>query len=370
MNTFRFPVKLALASTLAATSAMAIVPGAAVAVPAGGYADLVEDLSPGVVYIEVSSTSPAEMQLPALPRGMDQDEFMRRFGPLMPNFRIPNPEPARGLGTGFIISQDGQIVTNNHVIDGASAITVTLSDGKVFDAEVIGTDPLTDVALIKIDADVELTPLEFGSSSDMRPGDEVLAIGNPFGLGNTVTSGIVSAVARDINSGPYDDFIQTDAAINRGNSGGPLFNNDGQVIGMNNMIFSPGGGSVGIGFAVPSDMITDIVADLADDGTITRGWLGVQIRPMSEEVASVLGYDAPVGAVVELVSDDSPAAAAGLKAGDIILSFAGIEIEDTQSLQRAVADVDPGTVAQAMVLRKGTEVTIDVTLGTLPVSNT
>ena len=185
MNTFRFPVKLALASTLAATSAMAIVPGAAVAVPAGGYADLVEDLSPGVVYIEVSSTSPAEMQLPALPRGMDQDEFMRRFGPLMPNFRIPNPEPARGLGTGFIISQDGQIVTNNHVIDGASAITVTLSDGKVFDAEVIGTDPLTDVALIKIDADVELTPLEFGSSSEMRPGDEVLAIGNPFGLQKT-----------------------------------------------------------------------------------------------------------------------------------------------------------------------------------------
>jgi len=368
MNTFRLPVKLALASTLAATSAMAIVPGAALAVPAGGYADLVEGLSPGVVYIEVSSTSPAEMQIPDLPPGMNKEDFMRRFGPLMPNF--PNPEPTRGLGTGFIISQDGQIVTNNHVVEGASAITVTLSDGQVFDAEVIGTDPLTDVALIKINADVELTPLEFGASSDMRPGDEVLAIGNPFGLGNTVTSGIVSAVARNINSGPYDDFIQTDAAINRGNSGGPLFNNDGQVIGMNTMIFSPGGGSVGIGFAVPSDMITDIVANLADDGTITRGWLGVQIRPMSEEVASVLGYDAPVGAVVELVSDDSPAAAAGLKAGDIILSFGGIEIEDTQSLQRAVADVDPGTVAQAMVLRKGTEVTIDVTLGTLPVSNT
>ena len=357
--------QMATAALLAGTSVIALAPGAALAVPAGGYADLVEELSPGVVYIEVTQTTPANMDF----GGMDKDEFERRFGMPFPFPDVPGGREARGLGTGFIISDDGRIVTNNHVIEGATEITVTLADGSEHTATVVGTDPLTDVALLDIDA-TDLTVLTFGDSDQMRPGDEVLAIGNPFGLGNTVTSGIVSAVGRDINAGPYDEFIQTDAAINRGNSGGPLFNNAGEVIGMNTAIFSPGGGSVGIGFAVPSGMITDIVADLSDDGAIARGWLGVQIRPMTEEVASVLGYEAPVGAVVEAVAEGSPAAEAGLMTGDIILKLDGTELEDTQALQRAVADVDPDTAVQVTLLRKGQEITVDVTLGTLPTSDT
>jgi serine protease Do len=357
-----------VAGLLAGASVPALIPSAALAVPPGGYADLVERLTPGVVYIEVTKASPAQMQVP----GLDRDEFERRFGQPFPDDLFPGlPEgrPAEGLGTGFIISADGQIVTNNHVVEGASEIMVRLTDGTEYSAEVVGTDPLTDVALIRIDA-TGLTPLSFGDSSAMRAGDEVLAIGNPFGLGNTVTSGIVSAVARDINAGPYDDFIQTDAAINRGNSGGPLFNNAGEVVGMNTAIFSPGGGSVGIGFAVPSDMITEIVADLADDGAIERGWLGVQIRPMTDEVAEVLGYDAPVGAVVESVAPDSPAALAGLQTGDILLQLDGVDLEDTRALQRAVADVDPDTEVAVTLLRKGREMTVTVTLGMLPTSDT
>lgn len=355
--------RLAFAGLLAGTSAAAIAPTTVLAVPAGGYADLVEQLTPGVVYIEVSKVTPAQMEMP----GLDRDEFERRFGQPFPD--VPEGGPSQGLGTGFIISDSGQIVTNNHVVQGASEITVRLTDGTEYTAKIVGTDPLTDVALLQIDA-TGLTPLTFGDSTEMRAGDEVLAIGNPFGLGNTVTSGIVSAVARDINSGPFDDFIQTDAAINRGNSGGPLFNNDGEVIGMNTAIFSPGGGSVGIGFAVPSDMITDIVADLAEDGSIARGWLGVQIRPMTDEVAEVLGYDGPVGAVIEAVSPDSPADMAGLLTGDILLELNGAALEDTQALQRAVANVDPDTAVQVTLLRKGTEMILDVTLGTLPTSDT
>ena len=199
----------------------------------------------------------------------------------------------------------------------------------------------------------------------MRAGDEVFAVGNPFGLGGTVTSGIVSATSRNINSGPFDDFIQTDAAINRGNSGGPLFNDAGQVVGMNTAIYSPDGGSVGIGFAVPSDLVQTIVADLEDDGTVTRGWLGVQIRPMTEGVASVLGYDAPRGAVVEAVMPDSPAAKAGLVNGDIILSFDGTDIEELRDLTRAVAETAPDADSQMTVLHKGSEKTYEVTIGTL-----
>jgi serine protease Do len=224
---------------------------------------------------------------------------------------------------------------------------------------------LTDIALIKIDTGTDLPIVPWGDSNTVRPGDEALAIGNPFGLGGTVTSGIVSAVSRDIHSGPYDDYIQTDAAINKGNSGGPLFNADGEVIGVNTMIFSPGGGSVGIGFAVPSDLVQKVVADLQDDGTIARGWLGVQIKPMTEEIASVLGYDSPKGAVIEDVSADSPAAKSGLKNGDIILTFAGKDIADIGDLTRAVADVTPGTDTVATVWRQGREMSIDVTVGDL-----
>jgi serine protease Do len=263
---------------------------------------------------------------------------------MMPNGR--GPLRRQGVGTGFIISADGQIVTNHHVIADADSVLVKLPDGREFQATVVGSDPLTDIALLRVEAAEDLPAIDFGSSDAMRPGDEVFAVGHPFGLGGTVTSGIVSATSRDIRSGPYDDFIQTDAAINRGNSGGPLFNNAGEVIGVNTAIFSPDGGSVGIGFAVPSDLVQTIIADLADDGTITRGWLGVQIRPMSEKVAGVLDL-------------------AGLSEGDIILSFNGTEVEELRDLTRAVADTAPDAMADVVVLHRGTEVNHKVTIGAL-----
>ncbi|APX89074.1 trypsin [Brevirhabdus pacifica] len=353
---------LTLAAALATTGAVAVAPTAALAVPAGGYGDLVEAVSPAVVFIEVSTE--------AKPASFDDDrmeELKRRFGGQIPGMPgMPGGEGVRqGVGSGFIISEDGDIVTNNHVVEGADTVTVKLSDGRSLKAEVVGTDPATDLALLKVEADAPLPSVKLGDSSVIRAGDEVVAVGNPFGLGGTVTSGIVSATSRDIRSGPYDDFIQTDAAINRGNSGGPLFNNAGEVIGVNTAIFSPDGGSVGIGFAVPSQIVTKVVADLKDDGTIDRGWLGVQIRPMSDEVAGVLGFDKPKGAVVEKVSADSPAQKAGLKDDDIILQFGEAEITDLRDLTRAVADTAPDSATSVKVLRKGKEITLDVTVGNL-----
>ena len=344
--------------TTAPAAAMALLAPAAVwAVPAGGYGDLVEDVAPAVVFIEVTGTARAAGATPdTLPEGL-----RRRF-----EQQRPQPSPQRGgLGSGFLISEAGQIVTNHHVVQGAQSVQVTLKDGRKFDADVIGSDPATDIALLSITSDVALPFVSFGTSGEMRVGDEVVAVGNPFGLSSTVTAGIISAKSRDINSGPYDEFIQTDAAINRGNSGGPLFNNDGDVIGVNTAILSPGGGSVGIGFAVPSDVVRDVVADLSDDGTVTRGWLGVQIRPMSDEVAQVLGYAQSTGAVVEAVSPDSPAQAAGLEEGDIILRFDGTKITALRDLTRAVAAKDPQDSTSITVLRRGEQLRLDVTIGTL-----
>ena len=352
-----------LAAALASTSVATLAPTTALAIPAGGYADLVETISPSVVFIEVSGTTTQAAPQLDMPQGMPE-ELRKRFEQMMPQSQA-QPQPVQGLGSGFIVSKDGQIVTNNHVVEGADSVKVKLSDGRSFDATVVGSDRMTDIALLKIEADVELPAVKFGSSDAMRVGDEVVAMGNPFGLGGTVTTGIVSAKSRNINSGPYDDFIQTDAAINRGNSGGPLFNNAGEVIGVNTAILSPGGGSVGIGFSVPSDLVQKIVADLADDGTITRGWLGVQIRPMTDEVAQVLGYGTPKGAVIEAVGDDSPAKKAGLEQGDIILSFDGNDITELRDLTRAVAETKPDAKADVIVLHKGKEVTRAVTIGTL-----
>ena len=333
-----------------------IAPSAAFAVPAGGYGDLVEEVSPAVVFIEVTAAAQTNTQLPP-----NMPEALRR------HFGQPDQQntPRGGLGSGFIISEDGQIVTNHHVVNGAQSLKVTLSDGRIFDAEVIGSDPATDIALISIKSDEALPFVSFGNSETMRVGDEVVAVGNPFGLSSTVTSGIISAKSRDINAGPYDEFIQTDAAINRGNSGGPLFNNDGAVVGVNTAILSPDGGSVGIGFAVPSDVVRDVVAELGTDGSVTRGWLGVAIRPMSTEVAQVLGYDTAKGAVVEAVSADSPAAKAGLVKGDIILSFDNAPITALRDLTRAVAAKNPDDQAEVTVLRRGKEMTFEVTIGTL-----
>ncbi|APE42564.1 trypsin [Sulfitobacter alexandrii] len=352
----------ALTAALLATSALTVAPGAAYAVPAGGYADLVEQVSPAVVFIEVTSEAKNDVA-PALPQNIPP-QLRRFFEDGMPG--MPGQQgPRQGVGSGFIISSDGQIVTNHHVVAGADTVTVKMADDRSFEAKVVGSDPMTDVALLKIEADVDLPFVSFGTTDGLRVGDEVVAVGNPFGLGGTVTSGIISALSRDIRSGPFDDFIQTDAAINRGNSGGPLFNNDGQVIGVNTAIISPDGGSVGIGFAVPADLVQTVVADLADDGTVARGWLGVNIRPMTEEVANVLGYDTPKGAVIEAVSDDSPAAKAGLQKGDIIMSFGETSVEDLRDLTRAVATTEPEQQAKVTVLRKGEEVTLDVTVGKL-----
>ena len=350
---------VALSAALLSVPALIMTPTSAQAVPAGGYGDLVEAVSPAVVFIEVEGK--AQRTRGRLPENMPE-ELRRRFEEMQPG---QNGAPRAGLGSGFIISDEGQIVTNAHVVEGASRVTVKLSDGRKFEAKVIGSDPMTDIALLKIDADVTLPLVEFGPSEGLRVGDEVVAVGNPFGLGGTVTSGIISALSRNINAGPFDDFIQTDAAINRGNSGGPLFNNDGDVIGVNTAIISPGGGSVGIGFAVPSDLVQSVVADLADDGKIARGWLGVNIRPMSAEVADVLGYDAPRGAVIEAVSADSPADTAGLRKGDIILSFGDTEINELHDLTRAVAVTTPDEQTQMVVLRKGKEQTLAVTVGAL-----
>lgn len=345
---------LAVAAALAITPVLA--PTAALAVPAGGYGDLVEEVAPAVVFIEVTKAARTGATLPDnMP-----EQLRRRFGP-----QDPQGAPSNGLGSGFIISQNGQIVTNHHVVAGAQTVQVTLTDGRKFDAEVLGSDPATDIALLSIKADVDLPFVSFGTSQSMRVGDEVVAVGNPFGLSSTVTSGIISAKSRDINSGPYDEFIQTDAAINRGNSGGPLFNNDGDVIGVNTAIISPGGGSVGIGFAVPSDVVRDVVAELAADGTVTRGWLGVNIRVMSDEIAQVLGFEKAKGAVVEAVSDDSPADAAGLMKGDIILSFDETQIDTLRDLTRAVAAKNPDDSAKVTILRRGKEMTLQVTIGTL-----
>lgn len=355
----RNTVAAALVAAMGTTGLVALAPSAALAVPAGGYADLIDQFSPAVVLVEVTSAStPADAE-----GNMPSDEFMRefqrRFGNQMPD--LPQAPERKGLGSGFIVSEDGLIVTNNHVIDGATTVTVKFSDGSEHDAKVVGADPLTDIALLDIEG-TGLPTVAFGSSDSMRVGDEVIAVGNPFGLGGTVTTGIISAKDRNINSGPFDAFIQTDAAINRGNSGGPLFNDKGEVIGVNTAIYSPNGASAGIGFAVPSDLVAKIVTDLKDDGQVDRGWLGVQIKPVSEEVASVLGLEAGQGTMIEKVIENTPAAKAGLKSGDVVLSFDGTEIKDARDLTRAVANTAPDTASKVEILRKGERLTLDVTL--------
>ncbi|MEM7438692.1 MAG: trypsin-like peptidase domain-containing protein [Pseudomonadota bacterium] len=355
-------IKPILATTAAGLLAATALSSPAAAVPAGGYADLIERLSPAVVFIEVSSA--------VQPANMDDEtefekryrQFQKRFGDRLPELpEMPERGPRKGLGSGFIISKDGMIVTNNHVIAGADEVMVKLVDGTEYVAKVVGADPLTDIAVLDIEGEDHAT-VNFGSSKEMRVGDEVIAIGNPFGLGGTVTTGIVSAKGRTIGSGSLADFIQTDAAINRGNSGGPLFNAEGDVIGINTAIISPTGTSAGLGFAVPSDLAQNIVADLADDGQIQRGWLGVQIKPLSKEVASVLGFEPGTGVMVERVLPGTPAKKAGLRDGDVILSFAGEEVESPRDLTRSVTALDPDTTTQVEVLRKGERVSLDVTL--------
>ncbi len=270
-----------------------------------------------------------------------------------------------GQGSGFFISADGFAVTNNHVVEKASTVQVKLDDGKTYDAKVIGTDPRSDLALIKVDGRNDF-PYAKLSETSPRIGDWVLAVGNPFGLGGTVTAGIVSARSRDIGAGPYDDFIQIDAPVNKGNSGGPTFDVDGNVIGVNTAIFSPSGGSVGIAFAIPSDTVKTVVTQLKDHGTVTRGWIGVQIQPVTSEIAESLGLKKAEGALVAEAQSNGPAAKAGIQSGAVITSVNGNPVTDARDLAKKIGAMAPGNSVKIGVIEKGAEKTVTLTLGELP----
>jgi serine protease Do len=325
------------------------------------FADLAEELTPSVVNISTSTlvNRDGDNSL-QFPPGSPFEDFFEEFQDR------DNPRTAQALGSGFIVSAEGYVVTNNHVIDGADAIRVTLYNDRSFDAELIGRDPKTDIAVLKIDPEDEiLQPVSFGDSDQMRVGDWVLAIGNPFGLGGSVTAGIISARGRDIGTGPYDDFIQTDAAINRGNSGGPLFNLDGEVIGINTAIFSQSGGSVGIGFAIAANLANNVVDQLTQFGQTRRGWLGVFIQEITPEIAENFGLEDESGALISSVHKEGPAEVAGIKAGDVVIAFNGKPIEEMRSLPRIVAESPIGKPIDMVVMRDGKKITLSVTLGVL-----
>ena len=326
------------------------------------FADLAERLSPAVVNIStttVVSRGPQE-DMPQFPPGSPFEEFFREFGERGQTRR------AQSLGSGFIIDKAGIIVTNNHVIENADQITIFLSNEDSYEAEVIGRDAKTDIAVLRFDPKgADITAVSLGDSDTLRVGDWVLAIGNPFGLGGTVTAGIVSARGRDIGSGPYDDFIQTDASINRGNSGGPLFDMDGNVIGINTAIFSQSGGSVGIGFAISSNLATQVIDQLIEYGRTRRGWLGVFIQEVTEEIAESLGLEEAAGALVSTVTPGGPADESKIEAGDVISSFNGQKIERMRDLPRIVAETNVDAVVDVEVVRNGASITLQVKLGEL-----
>ena len=275
--------------------------------------------------------------------------------------------PREARGSGFIIDSDGTVVTNNHVAAAGNKLSVTLDDGTELPATVVGRDPRTDLAVLKVKADKPLPSLKLGDSSQVKPGEWVIAVGNPFGLGGTVTAGIVSALGRDIGAGPYDRFLQIDAPINQGNSGGPLFTQDGKVVGVNTAILSPSGGSIGIGFAIPSDTVKDVVGQLRTAGHVTRGFLGVETQPITPAIASGLGLDRNIhGALVANVQPDSPAGKAGVKPGDVVQSVNGANVADPRELARTVADLKPGESAKVAVLRDGDQKTLEVKVAALP----
>jgi len=374
-----------VANSNAATSepTKALSAPANAAMPAG-FSKIVEQVGPAVVSIVVTEkaekASAEGMQGgPQLPEGM-QDYLERFFGQDWqkrfnngngngdngdkPRWKPMPQRPQMGAGSGFIIDKDGYVVTNHHVAGNASAIKVTLQDGTEYDAKLIGSDKLTDLALIKINADKPLPYVAFSKEKAPKVGDWVVTIGNPFGLGNTVTAGIISAHHRHIGQGPYDDFIQIDAPINKGNSGGPAFNTRGEVIGVNTAIFSPTGGSVGIGFAIPASSASKIIAKLKENGRVDRGWLGVEIQPVNNGIAEGLGLDKPEGAIVARVIPDGPADKAGIKSGDVILSVNGEEVTPKRGLPSLVAAVSPGEKAKFQVLRNGKEKEMSISLGT------
>ena len=336
-----------------------------------GFADIVEKVKPAVMSVRVKVDGGAQtdgLGSNDVPPGLR--EFFRRFGmPDVPNGPEGMPRGrgrnvVTGQGSGFFITADGYAVTNNHVVEKAESVQITTDDGKIHSAKVIGTDPRTDLALIK----VEDGPFPYVKLSDKSPriGDWVLAVGNPFGLGGTVTAGIVSARGRDIGASAYDDFIQIDAPVNKGNSGGPTFDTDGNVIGVNTAIFSPSGGSVGIAFAIPSDTVNGVIAQLKEHGSVTRGWIGVQIQPVTPDIADSLGLKKAEGALVAEPQANSPAQKAGIEAGDVITSVDGKEIKDARDLAKRIGALAPKTAVKLTVLHKGSEKAVTLTLGELP----
>ncbi|MET3582173.1 serine protease Do [Mesorhizobium robiniae] len=349
------------------------------------FADVVERVSPAVVSVRVKakieSTAddgsdpldgfgnlPDDPQLRRFFREFrgfgDQDgqDGMRRFGRRDHN-RQPRPI---AQGSGFFISEDGYLVTNNHVVGDGSSFTVVMHDGKELDAKLVGTDQRTDLAVLKVEGDGKFTYVDFADDSKVRVGDWVVAVGNPFGLGGTVTAGIVSARGRDIGAGPYDDFIQIDASVNRGNSGGPTFNLNGQVIGINTAIFSPSGGSVGIAFDIPASTAKQVVQDLMKGGTVQRGWLGVEIQPVTSEIAESLGLKSDKGALVSSAQNDGPGKKAGISAGDVITQVDGKDVASPKELARLIGAYQPGKSVDVTVWRDGKSETVKVDLGTLP----
>ena len=331
-----------------------------------GFANIVEKVKPAVISVRVKMERPADAGLSSdelpFPPGSPFERFFKRFG--MPNHGQGGHEVITGQGSGFFITADGYAVTNNHVVQNAENVQVTTDDGKTYSAKVIGTDQRTDVALIR----VEGNDFPYVKLADHTPrvGDWVLAVGNPFGLGGTVTAGIVSARGRDIGAGPYDDFIQIDAPVNKGNSGGPTFDVDGNVIGVNTAIFSPSGGSVGIAFAIPADTVKSVVAQLRDKGSVTRGWIGVQIQPVTPEIADSLGLKNAAGALVSEPQANSPAAEAGIASGDVIISVDGVSVRDARELARKIGTMAPGTAVKLGLIHDGQDKTVTLTLGTLP----
>jgi len=341
--------------------------------PSEGFADLVERLTPAVVNIASTIRVPSagereKSELKDIPQGQPRKDFFEFFGEGGPEGEPegdPEAFPAASLGSGFIIDPAGLVVTNNHVIADADEISVVLDDGRRLKATVIGRDTKTDLVLLKVDAGKPLPHVNFGNSDQARVGDWVIAIGNPFGLGNSVSAGIVSARGRDINAGPYDDFLQTDAPINRGNSGGPMFDIDGNVIGVNTLIYSPSGGSVGIGFATPASIAKPVIDQLKRYGSTRRGWIGVRLQLVSDELAARLGLPRATGALVASVIGGGPAANAGIKTGDVILRFNGKSISGRRTLPRVVADTEVGRAVDVVIWRDRKETTLKIALGHL-----
>ncbi len=336
---------------LAATSV-----STALAQPREDFVDLNEALSPAVVNIATANRIGDEDGMPVFPPGSPLERFNDMLG--------EGPRVERSLGSGFIIDPDGLVVTNNHVIDEADEVEVVLQDGRVLPAQIVGCDPATDLAVLRVDASAPLPFVRFGDSDAARVGEWVVAIGNPFGLGGSLTTGVISAQGREIG-GRYDDYIQTDVAINRGNSGGPLFNMDGEVIGVNTAIFSPTGASVGISFSVPSAVAEPVITQLIEFGETRRGWLGVNVQPVTLDMAQAMGLAAARGAVVTRIDPEGPAADSGLRTGDVILAFDDRPVADDRALPRIVAQTEPGSTVTVEVFRRGEPVTVEVTVARL-----